>query len=354
MYKCTECGLEFENKPEYCDCGNDEFVLTVSEIQNEKESVHSLAEMSELGTKNIDTKISEDKIPQKQEENDYYESPVSKHESYRLPVSPYAIAIFVLCIIFSLIILFVWQPVEKTTEKVIEIIEKVENKPIPSIDKLWKTPEPVKQEEPTPITALVQKQEKKTAVVNIPKTVNTVKSTPKTTTQTVKQQPKITQNKTQKVINKTVPTKNTAANQAAKQAQDVAIKAADEAKKAQEAKQKAEVEALAAAEKARKAAMAKEELSKYKINLRNTIGQKIDFTRVIGDGDCVISFQLNSSGKLINRAFAKQSTNITLNNAVYSAVMSIPSYYAPPSAYNNEVMRLNIRFINGNFAITLE
>ena len=28
MYKCTECGMEYEVKPDYCDCGNDEFIIT--------------------------------------------------------------------------------------------------------------------------------------------------------------------------------------------------------------------------------------------------------------------------------------------------------------------------------------
>ena len=25
MYKCKECGTEYETKPDYCDCGNDTF-----------------------------------------------------------------------------------------------------------------------------------------------------------------------------------------------------------------------------------------------------------------------------------------------------------------------------------------
>ena len=25
MYKCKECGAEYKEKPDYCDCGNDEF-----------------------------------------------------------------------------------------------------------------------------------------------------------------------------------------------------------------------------------------------------------------------------------------------------------------------------------------
>ena len=120
------------------------------------------------------------------------------------------------------------------------------------------------------------------------------------------------------------------------------------------AKKKAEAEALAAAENARKNSQSKQVLASYKINLRNTIGQKIDFTRVIGDGDCAVTFKVDSTGRLTNRAFAKQSTNITLNNAVYNAVMAVPSYSAPPAAYKNETLTLHIRFQNGNFAITLE
>ena len=87
--------------------------------------------------------------------------------------------------------------------------------------------------------------------------------------------------------------------------------------------------------------------------MRNLIGRKIDFANVVGDGDCAISFKLASNGKLINRAFAKQSSNITLNDAVYKAVMATPSYNPPPSGYNNETMVLKIRFYNGNFDISL-
>jgi len=95
------------------------------------------------------------------------------------------------------------------------------------------------------------------------------------------------------------------------------------------------------------------ELSNYKVGLRNTIGRKIDFANVIGDGDCAISFNIASNGKLINRKFTKQSSNITLNDAVYKAVMATPSYNPPPSGYNNETMNLRIRFYNGNFDVTL-
>ena len=315
MYKCTECGLEFENKPEYCDCGNDEFVLNDDKQEN-------------------NTQIEENKAPEIKPDLIYKPSEYSKDTQIFLKtkVHPTAIIVFALCIIISLIIIFVWNPINVVTEEITVISESVNNKAIPSIDKLWK--EAQKQEVQPVKPVVVQTQ-------TIQKNAGTVPQ--KTIKMAVKQTVKPVTNKTTVVPKQsvqTVPVQISVIN--------------DAAKKAQEAKQKAEAEALAAAEKARKTALVKQELDSYKINLRNTIGQKIDFTKVIGDGDCVISFKIDTNGRLINRAFAKQSTNITLNNEVYKAVMATPAYKMPPSAYNNETLKLNIRFTNGNFAITLE
>ena len=37
MYKCSECGTEFEIKPDYCDCGNNTFeqIKSISQVNNE-------------------------------------------------------------------------------------------------------------------------------------------------------------------------------------------------------------------------------------------------------------------------------------------------------------------------------
>ena len=338
MYKCTECGLEFENKPEYCDCGNDEFVLKVEE-KNTEEIISEPLKTEEKPIENIH-KTYESKF--NEYKNELHNTP--------LPVSPYAIIIFLFCILFSLIIVFLWNPVKQTTDKVTEIIEKVDNKNIPSIDKIWKASAPVEQTESSTPTV---KQEVKQIVKNQQKPVATVKQPvvkPKTTqpakTQNKVTQPKV-QSKPQNNVQKPVQQQQSVVSDAQKQAEEAA-------RKAKEAQQKAEQEALLAAQKAKETALAKQELANYKINLRNEIGKKIDFTRVIGDGDCIVSFKLDPTGKLVNRTFAKQSTNITLNNAVYNAVMATPSYNPPPSAYNNETYKLNIRFSNGNFAITLE
>ena len=100
-------------------------------------------------------------------------------------------------------------------------------------------------------------------------------------------------------------------------------------------------------------AQLKQELASYKSGLRNTLGRKIDFTRVIGDGECVLSFKVNSNGRLTSKAFTKQSSNITLNDAAFNALNTTTSYNPPPDAYKGETLRLTIKFYNGNFEISL-
>ena len=264
-------------------------------------------------------------------------------------------------------ILFAWNPSETTiTEQKTEVPVQAAQIPA-SIDKFWNNALPVitedkKQEEPK-IVEEVQKivLPVKTQPVQVP-----VKTTPKTTTvKLTKVTPKVTtQNKTtakttqtQKTVQtpakttqvKTPQTQATVKNQTPalqqKTPEQIAAEQAEQAKKA------AEQLAAQKAEQARKAAQAKVEYANYKAALRNTIGRKIDFTRVIGDGSCTVAFKINSSGKLVNRSFVKQSSNITLNDAVYAAVMATPTYNPPPSAYNNETLNLNISFYNGNFEI---
>lgn len=39
MYKCLECGKTFDKKPDYCDCGNDEFINDGTTVKEEKNIV---------------------------------------------------------------------------------------------------------------------------------------------------------------------------------------------------------------------------------------------------------------------------------------------------------------------------
>ena len=327
MYKCTECGLEYENKPEYCDCGNNEFVLTA--IDKKEEPVNS-------------TKIEE--TVQKTLQYEYKSEETLPDKRTEFPFNAVSLSIFLICLIMSFFIVFLWNPkigIENPPNKTAEITEN--SKTIPAIDKLWKE-NTIKQIEQRPVQpepakqppAVIKPLAKKTTTVPLKKvsTLITKKQVKQTTLQ-----PKPT----------VQPVQNTLS-----QAEIEAQKAIEKAKKETEAKQKAEAEAMQAAEMAKRAVLVKRELTNYKISLRNTIAKRIDFTKVIGDGICIISFKLDSNGRLIDREFAKQSENLTLNNAVYKAVMATPSFTPPPSGYKNETLRLNINFNNGNFSITLE
>ena len=331
MYKCTECGMEYEIKPDYCDCGNDEFVITIEE-KTEPES-------------------KEQKAPKeyKQQEEVHNPSPrgrVSEGQEGVFRVAPLSLIVFLICIILSIVIICL--PVKENETVIEQIKDTVVSQSIPDIDKFWNNAVPVteamKLPVPEPVAVKVVtpvKQEAKLVQKPVSKTVQKPVSKPAQT-----QKPKLTVVTLQK---------------------NPAVSTVEQIKKAEEAKKKAEAEARAKAEEnARKLAEVqkhaenlqqamfdRQELANYKAKLRNTIGRKIDFTKVVGDGDCAISFKIDSNGRLVNGAFAKQSSNITLNDAVYKAFMSSRSFTAPPAGYKNETLKLYVKFYNGNFEISL-
>ena len=98
----------------------------------------------------------------------------------------------------------------------------------------------------------------------------------------------------------------------------------------------------------------KRELIIYKTSLRNRIAANIDFTKVIGDGSCAVTFKIDSVGNLVERNFATQSQNKSLNDVVYYAMMQNPAFQPPPTAYKNETLTLSVKMYGGNFEVTLK
>ena len=353
MYKCTECGCEYEIKPDFCECGNDEFVITVEDDNRAEEKVNE--EKIEKEPEVI--------MPQPAKSNYTYSTPKAKKtfsDQYPLlsrlfnSLDPISVGIFALCIILSIIIVLI--KVDSSENLITEETKNTVYKEIPNIDKFWNnTAAEVK-------TAQKEKTEPEKTVpapiINVPKTINKTTS-PKTTvvkltkkhqkqtarknTQTVK--PKQTTKSTQPVQQKpSVTIKNTSVQNTQTQVQSTKPAAPAVTQQPVQPIVKQEVDY----------AKLQAELNNYKALLRNTIGRKIDFTRVVGDGNCTVSFKINSEGKLINRSFSKQSSNITLNDAVYSAIMSTPKFNPPPDGYKNETLNLYIKFYNGNFEISLK
>ena len=374
MYRCKECGAEFEEKPDYCDCGNDEFeeVSIEEKLEQQAQKIDN-NKSDNVGQVSPDKNLEQNKpmpassmrfsntetISEKQTFSERY----PEFSRFKKSLDPISLIIFCGCILLSLyIVFFAWNPTEQ--EVVAEKKQEVNTpKNIPSIDKFWNNALPVvKQEQPKP----QPKQEE----TNVVKQIINIPEPKKVVTQPVKPvtKPKVTvvplkKTTTLKTVSKPVtttvkPQTNTNAQiQAKKQAEELGKQKAEAERKKAEAEQLKKLQAEQAKKqaeaKAKQAKLNKQELVSYKANLRNTIARKIDFTKVIGDGSCTVSFKIDSTGRLVSRSFSKQSSNNTLNDAVYAAVMSTPTFNPPPSAYNNEILNLSIRFYNGNFEISL-
>ena len=129
MYKCSECGTEYETAPKYCECGNDIFINVEDE---------------------------QDFVPQEVEDfDDEPEMPVrtSKYHgggrNFRQKnFSPVGLSIFAVCIILSLLVLFVIANPKKETAKIDTETQTAEEIEIPSIDSYWdNTPVKIAQKE---------------------------------------------------------------------------------------------------------------------------------------------------------------------------------------------------------------
>lgn len=321
MYKCKECGTEFETKPDYCDCGNDTFDEILPKTTTTKNDVTNVTKLNKDNEeiKNIDeSKIQEEVI--KKVEN---KTITPKYDYSRLKqfFDPISTTIFCVCVILSiLIVLFVGNSLIK--EDNLDPSKKVEssiNTNIPDIDKLWNNTPPVYKEE----AKVVETQ-------NEPQISNEVSQTPlKVEPKKVeKTQPLLTQPKANKQIQKQQP----------------------KLQKAQASKQTTKTQV---SKNVQNSAQAKQEMNNYKLSLRNRMASRIDFARVVGDGDCIVAFKVDSTGKLVNRSFAKQSDNDSLNDVVYNAVMSLPTFSAPPKSYKGEFLHLRVKMYSGNFEVYL-
>lgn len=427
MYKCSECGAEYDIKPDFCDCGNDVFTETEGSAKSQK---------SETPAKTQPKKQTYSKKT--------FEEQYPEFDRLRQVFDPISTAIFMICIITGLLVLFVIGNPEKK-----EVITKAEKeKPqvtenIPSIDSLWDnstdgvinnektlaakrasqsasqtqpqaqqpinsmlakvenainsptpvsqgkapqqiipTPTPVPNQQPqpqvqtkpktqTPVQSQpkAQPQSKPAAQTNTQKTTTPVANVPKTTATTTPNIPKNTQTAATQTKPKSSgprdplanydPFSNsqtkpsTASTTTSKTSTQTQTQKPAQTRSQTQKTSQVPVQTTIRPKTTIDTQALQKELNNYKVGLRNTIGRKIDFANVIGDGDCVVSFNVASNGKLTNRKFSKQSSNVTLNDAVYRAVMATPSYNPPPSGYNNETMNLKIRFYNGNFDISL-
>lgn len=406
MYKCSECGNEYNIKPKYCDCGNDIFIETEDNIDFEPQEIDDIEEESLLPKRNNQSRIYK-----------------------RKTFSPFAIIVFAGCIILSLLILFVIANPAKDVQNEKSAIVTEEKTEIPSVDKYWdNTPvkeakvEKINKEEEKPILDLMPKivqeilpkEEPKKSVPQSQKISNNrsnpvvqSKNAPQNTKQKLQTpvqtsnaktvakaaasskpaSPSSSQNVmtfgdlTNKIRNQysaqhtssntqaynpsqsktNIPTHtslqstNTSKTNISSATSQTVAKTYPQTTQTSKTAQNVQTSQahVVQTQPAKSQAQLRQELANYKSGLRNNIARKIDFTKVIGDGECVLAFKINSSGRLTSKSFTVQSSNITLNDAAFNALNTTTSYNPPPEAYKGETLKLKIKFYNGNFEISL-
>lgn len=329
MYKCKECGTEYEIKPDYCDCGNDTFEEILSEQQTSKNDVTNVTKL------NNTEKVKEEKTELKIEKSEVIPERVEVRQEkmkvteprnavqydysrLRQFFDPISTTIFCVCIVLAiLIVLFAGNSlIKKDSEKTTETPKQTQNLNIPDIDKLWNSTPPKVTEQPKQIETPIQQEVEPSRIVELPK---------------VKKQ----ENKKYvvKSQNKTVSQNKPSTSQ--KQVY------------------KSQTKNVAKPQPAQNTAVLKQEFQNYKLSLRNRLASRMDFTRIVGDGECVVVFKIDASGKLTNRNFAKQSDNDSLNDVVYNAVMLTPTFNPPPKGYKGETVHLKVRMYSNNYEVYL-
>ena len=332
MFRCKECQTEYKIKPDYCDCGNDTFdeIIEHSEIKKPEPKPEPVLTPKEK---------------------------VERKPKRKSQIDPFGWIIFAFCMILSFVIVFFVgnpkdEPVQETKEEI-----KVDTSYIPkSTNAFWdntvKQPEaePVKEEVKKVIEQIIPKAVQPKPTQNIQKSAQSPqKQVQKATSQTKPQTQKTAQTTTPKTTSTPVKQTNV---QLPKSITDITNKSHTTQTTNTPATVKP-VQTATTPPKAEPKKLNQQEYSNYKINLRNTIASKINFAGVIGDGDCVVSFSISNNGTLINRKFEKQSTNNTLNDAVYHAIMQTPGFKNPPEGYNGQTMRFTVKMYSGNFEVTL-
>ena len=325
MYKCTICSKEYEIKPDYCDCGNDTF----DEIVEAK----SLEE---------DFEVEKRKFPTKK---------------------VLSILIFILCIISSIL---VWEinPPSQNTDKTVQKPSTEQKQGIPDIDKIWNSTPPKKTSQkkdnvitvyekplPQPVQQVVQQTNPEPFVQNIKKVLQ--KPAPVQKPQQVAKPRQTQQKPKQQQVQKPKPhpqqvSKPKQTSQTTSKAQPTTPKqpAQSVTKPVQRVStpvQKTTVPKMDAAA-----------WTNYKNSLRLALLSKLDLVKILGEGDCVVEFSLDNSGKLLNRHFVYKSQNKSVNDQVYLMLMKLPTYKTPPAGYNGEKIRIQFYINNGYYEISFQ
>ena len=353
MFRCKECGTEFDVKPDYCDCGNDTFDEIVEQIESVElpKEEPTLPKLENNNPFKFEQKVAKEVVREEKVEKtpkkEKKQEPLIVFERPDLPqikIEPISLTIFLICLILSFVVIFFVGNTDSNTQVKKEVKQQTINNNIPNIDKIWDNTKPTAQQmaetqvaEESPAEPVIEQEP-----VQVENPVQKIIAPQKTQT------PKKVQTKNNNAVTLPMPKQSKPVNVGNIQQKSKPTTTKPQQTSSSTQKPKVQTQVTQSVQKVNS-----QEMAYYKIALRNKIASKIDFTNILGDGTCVVTFKVSSSGQLTNRAFAKQSDNGMLNDEVYQAIMSTPTFKAPPTGYNGATMRLTVRMYGGQFEVSL-
>jgi len=299
MFICTECKTKFANKPQYCDCGNDIF---------NEESLDAASKEEFL----LDDDILADGYSSKKSFVEQY----PQIKRFLDSADAVSASIFALCIFLSILSwIFIGRenPNMKKAHAPVKLEHKQRIKKIPSLDAFWDNSHPAQTSQPSEVQPPMPQD-----VAQVPQPQPFMPQPPQRIVV-----PSPAPSPVYRAPKPVSPERNQNASNASRP-------------KVQRPSQNTDSGAL----------------NHYKGALRQTLFSHLSVASVQGVGQCQVEFSIDNSGKLLGRRFSRLSDNKSLNDAVYSMLMSVPQFSPPPPSYNGEKIRLNFSFNNGYYEVS--
>lgn len=290
MYICTECGAQYKEKPEYCDCGNDTF--------------EGVGVNNGVGV-NVNSEPDEKVL--------YSKKSLSKSEILSWLIFS------VLMILSGLVLLFFPKIEPQTDQPKKPAVVKEVHPDIPDINSFWIDPKLQVVPEPEPEPYFVNEVKKIKEIIAKPKPEPKkveVKTVKKTQTQTAKPQ----QTKTQQTVKTQTVTKPV--QQTVSKPKPATSRSLDYA------------------------------MLNYRSALRMKLLSNLKMSEIEGTGKCGIEFAIDSTGKLIGRGFTFRSDNTSVNDAIYNMLMRTPYFNPPPDSYDGRKFKMTFTLGNGSYEIS--
>lgn len=329
IYKCNNCGRNYNLKPEYCECGNNSFQEVVQNFD------YSSVKTDFNVGQDVDFLYGDNNFSFEKSQNFESDDILSSQNDLKKQRNSEIIAIIVFILVLLSAIIMIFSNfsalLNKSKEKTVSV--EIENYIPSDVNEYW-VEEDIKS----------TKKQNNTNSVNIDK-----KSEPnvisKNDVSKAEKSSKKNISKTKKNISN--PQKNNSSVQSQKQEKNV-----KQTESVQKIVQKNETEKLKKSEQPKENTISVEEYLKYKNSLRNKLFANFPILNVQGQGVSKISFSISSEGKLLNRKFVSQSGNKSLDDAMYNMLMRVPAYYPPPSGYNGSEIVMQMEFNNGRYSFS--